>query len=339
MDKIRWGVIGATGIADSRTIPEGIIPAVNSELAAVMSRTKEKVVAVSEKYDGVPWFTDVQQMLHQSDIDACYIASPPHVHRQQVEACAQAGIHVFCEKPLARDAAEVRPMVQICAEHGVKFGVGFMMRFHHMTVEAKRLVAEGALGEIVSGRAQFGFDYPPDPTVFRQNKELHKGGSFMDVGNHATDLLEFIIGTKVASVMAMTGNVIHQYWGVEDTCLALYEFENGAFGVADAYFCTDAAQNLIEINGSEATMVVEGVLGQSGAGTLRVIELTENGLQDKFIIPSDMRNMYQEEIEAFAEAVLNDTEPPVPGEDGLWSQIVLDAVYESAETGQKVPVE
>ncbi len=51
----------------------------------------------------------------------------------------------FCEKSLARDAAEIRPMVQICAEHGVKFGVAFMMRFHHMTVEAKRLVAKGAV--------------------------------------------------------------------------------------------------------------------------------------------------------------------------------------------------
>ena len=335
MHKVRWGVIGATGIAQKRTIPEGIMPASNSELIAVMDITEEKVNQALAKYGDVQGFTDVGEMLEQTELDVCYIASPPHVHLEHVRACAAAGRHVFCEKPLARTGAEAAEMVEACREQGVKFGIGFMMPYHHLAVEAKRLVAQGALGKVVSARAQLGFDYPPIPGTFRQIKTLSRGGAFMDVGNHGTDLLERIIGAKVATVMARAGNVVHEYEDVEDSCLALYEFDNGAFGVVEAYFSTPAAQSLIEINGSKATLIATGVLGQTPDGSLRVIR---TGRARELRIESDGRNMYLGEIEAFAHAILNDTVPPISGEDGLWSQKVLDAVYESAETGQRVEI-
>lgn len=338
MSKVRWGVIGATGIAERRTMPEGIMSARNSELVAVMDITEEKARSAADKYGGVAWFTNVAEMLQQAEMDACYVASPTHVHPENVKACAAAGLNVLCEKPLARDAAEARPMVEICEEHGVKLGVGFMMRFHHLSGEAKRLVAEGALGQIVSARAQFGMDYPPAPGLFRQMKELHKGGAFMDVGNHATDLVEYILGVRVASVTAVAGNVVYEYEGVEDSCLALYEFDNGALGMVDAYFSTAAAQNVLEINGSKATLIATGILGQTPGGVLRVFEVVDTDMEEKLRIDSDGRNMYQGEIEAFAEAILNDTEPPVSGRDGLWSQELMDAVYQSTETGRKVTV-
>ncbi len=181
LDKVRWGVIGATGIADKRTIPEGILPASNSELIAVMDITEEKVNQAVAKYGGVQGFTDVGEMLEQAEIDACYIASPPHIHLEHVRACAAAGRHVFCEKPLGRTRQEAAAMVEACREYGVKFGIGFMMPYHHIAVEAKRLLAEGAIGKVVSARAQFGFDYPPMPGSFRQIKELHRGGAFIEI--------------------------------------------------------------------------------------------------------------------------------------------------------------
>ncbi len=332
---IRWGVVGATGIADKRTIPEGIIPANNSELAAIMSLPGTGVEQLSEKYGGVPWFTEMEEMLDSVELDVCYIATPPYTHLEQVRACAERGLHVLCEKPLDITVKGAEQIQQVCEDAGVKLGIGYMMPFHHLAVEAKRLVEEGTLGQIVSARAQFGFDYPPMEGAFRQTKELHRGGVFMDVGNHSAGLLEFVMGARVDAAMAMVENVVHNYKGVEDTATAILHFDNGAVGIVDTSFCTDAAKNLLEINGAERTLVAQGILGQTPGGVLQVVE-TYEGAQEYLRIESDCRNMYQEEIEAFADAVINDTNPPMDGEEGVWSQRVVEAVYQSAETGKLV---
>ena len=227
--------------------------------------------------------------------------------------------------------------MQICEEAGIKLGIGLMMPFHHLSVEARRLVEEGVLGKIVSARAQFGFDYPPMAGAFRQVKELHRGGAFMDVGNHGAALLEFLLGARVESVTAMMGNVVHEYEGVEDSLIAVLRFDNGVLGIVDTYFSTTAAQNLLEINGAERTLIAQGILSQTPDGVLRVLE-TDEGAAEYLRIVSDERNVYIAEIEAFAEAVLNDSVPPIPGEEGVWSQRVVEAVYQSAESGRMVNV-
>ncbi len=337
MDKIRWGVIGATGFADLRSIPEGIKPSRNGELTAVQSIAEDDLRRVAEKHGLQQWYADVGTMLAEAPIDACYIATPPYVHLEHVRACAEAGVHVFCEKPLAPHADEAEKMVAAANEHGVKFGTAFMMPFHHLTQEARRLVSEGAIGQVVSIRVQFGFTYPPQGGVFRHSKELHAGGAFMDVGCHATDLAERVVGSKVTSVMAMAGNVVYEYEGVEDSCLALYEFANGVFGCVDTYFAC-SPQNLVEMNGTDGVLIAEGIMGVTSGGTLRVRTRGAEGFEEKQRIESNEQSTYQLEFEAFADAVLNDTEPPVPGTDGLWNTKILDAVYESAETGQRISV-
>jgi|LSQX01.1.fsa_nt_gb predicted dehydrogenase len=331
-EKVRWAVIGATGIADRRAIPEGIIPAENSELVGVMATNAERVRKVAEKYGGVPWFTDARQMLEQVEADACYLACPPAVRLEYVQLCAEAGVHVFAEKPLARTVGEAEEMLEVCRQHGVKMGTAFMLPFHHLAQEATRLVQSGALGKVVSARAQFAFDYPPEPGVFRQVKALSEGGAFMDVGNHATDLLERILGSKVAAVTAVTANVVHQYEGVEDLCSALYRMENNALASVEASFCTDGARNEVEVTAHEKTLVLREMLGQGTGGVLSVVS-GPYGQDLELEIESDGRNMYQGEITAFSEAILRDVEPPISGEDGLWSQRVVAAVYRSAESG------
>lgn len=336
-ETVKWAVIGATGIADRRTIPEGIMPAENSTLVAVMSavQDKERLEEVAAKYGDVPWFTDVEQMFDRVDIDACYISCPPAFHAVHSQTCAEAGVHVLCEKPIALTVEDAKAMVEVCRTNGVKMGTAFMMPYHHLAQEAMRIVQEGTLGEIVVGRAQFGFDYPPLPGAFRQIKSEHNGGAFMDVGNHATDILERIMGSKVASVMALTANVVYKYQDVEDACVALYRLRNGALGIIDSYFCTDGARNDVVVDGSEKTLFIRGMIGQ-GTGGVLTVHSGVNGENVELRIESDGRNMYRGEITAFAQAVLTDAEPPIPGADGVWSQQVVAAVYESAQQRRQI---
>lgn len=328
MTTIRWGAVGASGFAQRRTIPEGIVGSENSELVAVMSRSEAKIRPVGESL-GVPWFTDVDVMLETAKPDAVYIASPPAAHLAAARACAAHGVHVFVEKPMAHTVADARAIVDACRQAGVLCGTAFMLPFHSLAVACREMVRRGDLGTIVSARIQFGFDYPPSPGAFRQVAAESQGGAFMDVGNHAADLMERLIGSRAKAALALAGNLVHQYDGVEDACATLLQFESGAIGIVDAYFCTPAVTNRVEINGSKDTVVIDGMMGQGTGGTLRVIGSGQ-------VIESSHRNMYQGEITAFAEAILTGGTPPVSGEDGLHSQQLVEAVYESAATGKLV---
>ena len=115
-------------------------------------------------------------------------------------------------------------MVHRCEEAGVKFGTAFNCRFNNLHVQAKEMVAQGVIGKVISARCQYGQDYPPDPKAFRQKRELAGGGSMVDMGNHAMDLVEFTTNKRVTRVAAVAGNVIHQY-PVEDVCAALLELK------------------------------------------------------------------------------------------------------------------
>ena len=261
---------------------------------------------------------------------------------------AAAGKHVFCEKPLGMMVGEGTQMLHACADAGVKLGTGFMMRFHAQHQAALRLVRGGALGTPVLGRAQLSCWYPPIEGAWRQTPEQGGGGSLMDLGGHCIDLLEMFFG-RARSVMCLTGSLVQRY-ASEDTAVVLLEFESGAKGVVDCLFnVPDASsRNRLELYGSLGSILAEGTIGQGETGSMTANLETaaggyaaqqERGVDGGFAIAPEPANMYRAEVEAFSQAVLDGTTPPVSGEDGCWSQKVLAACYESAQTGARVAID
>jgi len=102
--KIKWAVIGSGGIARRRTIPEGFIPSRNAHLVSVYGTNAKTNKEVAKEFNAIA--CDSLDALLKTDIEAVYIASPVHAHLQQVLACAKAGKHVLCEKPLGLNVAE-----------------------------------------------------------------------------------------------------------------------------------------------------------------------------------------------------------------------------------------
>lgn len=344
---IKWGVIGCGGIADRRTIPEGIIPAPGAELVAVQDIAEDRVRDVAAKY-GVTAYTAVEDLLADDAVEAVYIATPTHVHHEQTVAAAKAGKHVLCEKPLALTLDECVASIEACADAGVKFGTNFMMRFHACHTTIRDIVAAGDLGKPVLGRAELTCWYPPIEGAFRQSQALGGGGALIDMGNHCIDLLEFIFGSRVARVACFTEHLVQDY-ETEDTAVVTLHFEDGAVGMVDTLFNVPdaAARNMLEIYGSGGSMVTQGTIGQASTGSITAVIEGEAGDYDaqqaregsaEQIIEPDVVNMYEAAIEGFCRAIENDSEPPVPGEDGLWSHKVIDACYESARTGRFVEV-
>jgi predicted dehydrogenase len=344
----KWGVIGAGGIADRRTIPEGIVPASNAELVAVQDVVEDRVQAVAKKYGVGAVYASEYDLLNDSNVEAVYIATPTHLHHGQVMAAAEAGKHILCEKPLALTLAECEEMVEECASRNVKFGLNFMMRFHACHAALKQMVDEGKLGDLVMGRAELTCWYPPIPGAFRQDPNLGGGGAFIDMGNHCVDLLEQFFGRTV-EVMCYTSNIVQDY-ASEDTAVAMLKFANGAVGVVDALFNVPdaAARNALEVYGSLGSVYASGTIGQGSTGTLHAV-LEEPGKAydaaqqrgadaGKREITPEVVNIYRAHIEAFSEAIMKDTQPPIPAEEGIWSHSVIDACYQSARTGKAVQV-
>lgn len=343
--KTKWGVWGSAGIARRRTIPEGIAKADNAELVAVYDVNAVANREVAAQFNAKACAAEAE--LLASDAEAVYVATPAYLHCDQAIRAAEAGKHVLCEKPLGMTVEEGERMIAACAAHGVKLGVGFMMRFHAQHRAALQLVQEGRLGTPVLARAQLSCWYPPIEGAWRQDPKLGGGGSLMDMGGHCIDLLEMFFG-PVANVFCVTGNLVQDY-ASEDTAVVLLEFASGAKGIVDCLFnVPDASSmNRLELYGSKGSILAEGTIGQGEIGTMTAY-LEES---DKDYEAAQMRNtgeghaiaplplnMYRAEVEAFSRAIQDNTSPPAGGELGLWSQKVLTACYESAASGRRMAI-
>ena len=344
---IGWGVIGASGIADRRTIPEGIIPASNGDLVAVMGTNEERTRNVAEKYN-VKWYLSEEELLDDKEVEAVYIATPNYLHVQQTVNAFRKGKHVLCEKPMAMNLSEAEKMLEEAEKNERKLAVGYMMRFHAWHRKLKQMIESGEIGTLVMGRAQLTCWYPSIEGAWRQDLNLGGGGALFDMGSHCIDLLEMLLGRAV-EITAFTDTIVQDY-PAEDSSAVLLRFENGAMGFVDAHFNVpdEASVNMLEIYGSKGRVEGRGTIGQDSTGKMTaVLETGEEGYDaeqkrdeavQQVIEPEQVVNIYQAEIEDFCEAIVLDREPLVSGEEGLRNMKLLMAVYESAKHGKTIKV-
>ena len=332
MNKVRFGIIGSGGIAQKRTIP-GLLLAENAECTAIMDLNEELLNQVGDRFGIARRYTSMNELLAQKDIDAVYIATPVFTHKEQVFAAATAGKHILLEKPMGLTTAEAEEMRVFCEEKGVKLGVGFMMRFHGAHEEIRRLLAEGEIGEVVTAYAKFNGMSPVSDKKWRQTKAFSGGGTMMDMGIHCIDLLQFMTNMRATTVTAFAGNQIFQYPDTEDGATAILRMPTGAFFTVEANFnVPDAIGGCrFDIYGTKGRITAEGTIGQTETGTVWVV--TENGTRT---LEYDTKNMYTKEIEALADAILNNTAVPVDAESAIFDQRIVEAVYESQETQKHI---
>ncbi len=333
MRKIRFGVIGCGGIAQKRTIP-GMLLSKKAECVAIMDLNEELLAQVGERFGIARRYTTVDELLAQSDIDAVYIATPVFCHKEQVFLAADAGKHILLEKPMGLTTADGEEMKAYCAKKGVKLGVGFMMRFHGAHEAIKEILDKGELGEIVSAYAKFNCLSPVSDKKWRQTKAFSGGGTMMDMGIHCVDLLQFMTGLKATNVTAFTGNQIFRYPDTEDAAGAVMRMSNGALFTVEANFnIPDSIGGCrFEIYGTEGCITAERTIGQTETGEVFCTTL-EGGRRT---VEYDTTNMYAKEVDGLAEAILNDTAEPVSAAEGIFDQKIVEAVYESQETGRHI---
>ncbi len=345
MKKIRWGVIGAGGIADRRTIP-GMMLCQNAELVAVMEINMELAEKLRAKWGCKRAYDNEAALLADPEIDAVYIASPVVLHAKQAMAAADAGKHILIEKPLAMTSEEGQKVVEYCQAKGVKIAAGLMMRFGSYIQAMKQAIAEGKIGKPVSGFAQFTCWYPDIPGAWRQTKAASGGGAMMDMGVHCIDLMQYVLGSNVKEVAAFHDTLSFSY-EVEDSSTVMMRMENGCQCVVQSNFNIpdEAASWRVEIFGDKGRLLGNGVIGQVDGGTLDAMFLGDLGgydaQQDKKeaareAIEVEFGNTYQREIESFSDSLLNGTPLEVPASQAVQVQRIMEAAYRSNDEAKIV---
>ena len=343
--KVKWGAVGSGGIARRRTIPEGIVPADNAQLIAVYDINAKANAEAAEQFNAQT--ADNMDELLKSDIEAVYIATPAGLHCRQVLACAAAGKHILCEKPLGMTVQEAEKMIAACKDAGVLLGTAFMMRFHTQHRAALEMIQAGKLGKLTYGRAQLSCWYPPIEGAWRQVPATGGGGSLMDMGGHCIDLMEMFFG-NVKKVCCFINSTVHNYKS-EDSAVAVLFFASGAIATVDNFFCIpdNSSKNVLELYGSAGSILAKNTIGQGDRGEMVAhIEQADTGYdaqqsreaaQTQPITP-EPANTYRAEVEEFSQAIFEGRQPSNSAQLGLQSQKVLAACYESADTGKAVEI-
>ena len=320
---VKWGIVGASGIAHRRTM-SGINIANNNELHALMVRDLERAEKLAKEH-GVPFYYDsVDGILSDTEVDAAYIATPVYLHCDHVVQAAERGKHVLCEKPMAMNVDECKRMIDACNENGVHLEICFLMRFHPRNREIKQLIADGDLGEIVQVRIPFLKWYPIEEGLWRRTSARAGGGVLMDVGSHSIDLLTYLLG-DVSKVVAFANSRTFR-WEVEETTAVLMQMKSGAHAIVDASFAVPHSESALEIYGTKGSILVAG-------GKTKIY--VDDSVREEST-PSE--NLYTALVEHFSRCIDGEEEPIAPGIAGLKNIQIISAAYESVRTGRTISI-
>ena len=233
MDQIQWGIIGCGNVTEVKSGPAfNKIP--NSKLVAVMRRDAALAEDYARRHNVPKWYSDVDELVNDPDVNAIYIATPPNVHEAYTEKALRAGKPVYVEKPMALNAAECSRMNAVSKETGVPLFVAYYRRSLPYFIKLKELIDSNIIGDIryINICLQW---QPYDEEIgelrkpkWRVQPAISGGGHFHDLASHQFDLLEYILG-QIKSANGIARNQAGLY-DADDITVASFEFKSGVLG-------------------------------------------------------------------------------------------------------------
>ena len=346
-------------------------PAAIPTLAAIAGRNEEAVAEAARRYGYAGYYTDWRDMLADDRVQLFDNGGPNDAHAEPCIAAAEAGKHVFCEKPLARTAEEAKGMLDAVQKAGVKHMVAYNYRFVPAIRQIRKLIDSGALGQIYHFRAvylqEWIMPHYNTPMIWRLQKEHAGSGALGDLGSHVIDLGRYLVG-EITSVSAQTRTFIKQRpWGdgtmgtvdVDDAFAAVVEFDNGALGTVEATRFAAGRKNgqRIEINAEKGSIVFnlermneldvfwvgEDPKETQGFHNVLVSEgyhpWWENWWPQGHMI--GWEHSFVHEIHHLLDCIVNDKEvSPIGADfvDGYKNAVICDAILQSAAERRQIDV-
>ncbi|MGI5851869.1 MAG: Gfo/Idh/MocA family protein [Caldicoprobacterales bacterium] len=354
-------------------------PSLRLNMKAICGRDEEWVKESAEKFGWEGYETSWENLVKRDDIDVIDITAPSNFHKEIAIAAAEAGKHIFCEKPLALNLKDAREMLEVVKKANVKHQIGFNYRFAPAVQLAKKLIDEGKIGKIYHYRAHYLQDFiidPGFPLVWRLDKDVAGSGSHGDLGAHFVDLARFLVGEfdevigmsetfikERPIVERMTGLTATAQEGaemgkvtVDDATIFMARFKNGALGSFEATRFAAGHKNdmFFEINGSKGSIrfSVErmneleyySVEDEEGLQGFRLLQVTEDihPYADAWWPVGHVigyEHTFVHEMYEFIEAIAKDKPTNPSFNDGVKCSQILEAVDVSIENRQWIEVD
>lgn len=338
--------IGIIGLGIGRSHIEGYQSHPNAGVVAVADSNPQRLQAVADKYRVEGRYTDALAMLKAEQLDIVSVCTPNKFHKELTIAALQAGAHVLCEKPMAMNAREAEEMLAVAKQVGKRIMINFSYRFTPQSQALKAQVDSGILGDVYFGRTVWhrrrGM---PGFGGWFGDKSLSGGGPLIDLGVHRLDLALWLMGQPEPQwVLGKTYNHIAtaiaeregKSFSVEDLVSGYITFKNGASLVVEASWAANIKENeLMEtrLMGTAAGLVQRNVNEEYEfeAELFMEREGCQFDLKLHPPIPSSPSAMYH-----YTDAILANRPHDATGEEGLMIMRLLDALYESARSGEPV---
>lgn len=335
------GILGAGNISDTHARAAAAIPGV--KIVAVHGGNHARAERLAAAY-GAPAYADLDSFLAHAPMDLVAIGSPSGLHAEQGIASCRRGLHVLVEKPIDITVARADALIGAADEAGVRLGVFFQDHAQPDIVRLHEAITSGRIGRPLLASARVKWYRPPEyygQSRWRGTWALDGGGALMNQGIHTADLLSWLLG-PVRRVSATAATALHAI-EVEDTIVALVEFESGALATLEA---TTAAypgyRRRVEITGTEGTVVLEhdrivAADLRTPAGELSAAQSSDQNASASSPIVSDAGG-HQRIFEDFIEAVRRGREPRCSGRDARRSLQLVTSIYEAAKRGTWVDI-
>lgn len=344
--QLTYAIIGAGGFGNEHLKALSLMDNVN--VCAVCDIHRDVADKTAQKYDIKSVYTNYEEMLDKENPDIVVVATSDQTHCEATIAALNAGCHVLCEKPMSLDLDECKKMIDASEKSGKKLMIGQVCRYAPAFKEVKRLIDEGAIGELFFVESEYAHDYTnaAGADEWRKQSERHPiiGGAC-----HAIDLLRWIAGNPT-EVMAYSNHKMLKDWPVDDTTVAIMRFPNDVVGKV---FCSISCKRDYTMRtvlyGSAGTIIVSNTDSHitiyrekavSGGDLLDGLLQgnTDQSIQIKIPVDQNSHNVAGEH-EDFRKAIIEDTDGYTDGREGASTVATCLAIVKACNTGASVAVE
>ncbi len=314
-------------------------------ITMVYSRTQDNAKRFADDYKVPNYTTNIQECVEHKNVDAVIIALSNDMHLESILACAAAGKHVLCTKPLGRNATEALQMLQAVEKANVVGGYLEDLCYTPKFLKSLASIKNGSIGEVIWAKSRETHPGPHSDWFWDKNKS--GGGAMVDLGCHCIEISRNFIGKNIkpAEVMCWADTRVHPI-DAEDNAIGLVKYENGAIGQFEVSWSFRGGMDLRdEIMGTEGTIWLNNFLrtgfemftsGKAGSYVAEKAESTQGWL---FPVGDEVNELgYNHMFTDMFEAIENNRQPAENFYDGYIVNAIIDAAYKSASSKQWEPV-
>lgn len=326
----RWGVLSTAKIAREHLIP-AIVESDNGVLSAIASRDVEKARKLAERFGALDAFGSYEELLASDVVDGVYIPLPTSQHVEWTRKAIEARKHVLVEKPLALDARDILPLIQLRDQKKVLVCEAFMVVYHPQWIKVRELVQGGAIGKLRHVQGAFSY-YNVDPANMRNQLSLG-GGALLDIGVYPTVSTRFVTGKEPVRVQAAIER--DKTFGTDIYSSVRADFEDFELSF---YLSTQmAARQLMVFHGDKGFIEVHAPFN-AGLYDHHRVELHNQNHTEATVFRFPGTQQYRLEVETFVRAAQGGKDRVFTLEESVLNQKVIDACFRAGNRDGWEPV-